>query len=124
MRVRSLLLALPLLVALLVGTSAVSAAKSPDGATQARAGLLRVAADYVGLAPRALKAELRSGKSLAQLATAQGKTVDGLKQALLAAVKARLDARVAAGRLSAERAQRVLARAPQRIERLVNRTRS
>ena len=88
----------------------------------AHRGIVAVAAQYVGLERSALARELRSGKSLAQVATARGKSVDGLKQALLTALKTRVDARVAAGRLPAERAQRLLARAPQRIDRLVNRT--
>ena len=48
---------------------------------------------------------------------------DGLKQALLAALKQKVDAAVAAGRLDAARAQKLLERAPAHIERLVNRSR-
>jgi hypothetical protein len=86
-------------------------------------GLLKVAATYVGLTNAQLVAELRSGKSLAQVATAKDKSVDGLEQALLAALKKKVDAAVAAGTLDAARAQTLLERAPARIERIVQRTR-
>lgn len=92
-------------------------------ARHARGGLLKAAASYLGLTHAQLATELRSGKSLAQVATAKSKSVDGLKQALLAALKQKVDAAVAAGRLPAARAQRLLERAPAHIERLVQRTR-
>jgi hypothetical protein len=90
----------------------------------ARGGLLKVAATYLGVTNAELATELRAGKSLAQVATANNKSVDGLEQALLAALKHKVDAAVAAGRLDAARAQKLLERAPAHIERLVNRSRS
>lgn len=90
----------------------------------ARGGLLKAATTYLGLTHRQLATELRSGKSLAQVAAAQNKSVDGLKQALFAALKQKVDAAVAAGKLEADRAQKLLERAPAHIERLVNRSRS
>jgi hypothetical protein len=84
--------------------------------------LFRAAADYLGLSPQALRDELRSGKSLAQIATAQGKSVDGLEQTILSVVKTRLDEAVAAGRLSAAREQAFLDRLSSRLDTLVNRT--
>ncbi len=91
-------------------------------AKAARGVLLRAAATYLGLQPQALRQQLRSGSSLSQIATAQGKSVSGLQAAMLAAVKAKLDRQVAAGRLTATQEQRLLARAAKRIERLVNRS--
>ena len=90
----------------------------------ARGGLLKIAATYLGVTNAQLVTDLRAGKSLAQVATAKSKSVDGLKQALLAALKQKVDAAVAAGRLDAARAQKLLERAPAHIERLVNRSRS
>ena len=52
------------------------------------------AADYVGLSRAELLLRLREGKSLAQIAEAEGKSVDGLKQALKDALTARLDAMI------------------------------
>jgi hypothetical protein len=92
-------------------------------ARAARGGLLKAAATYLGVTNAQLATELRAGKSLAQIAAAKNKSVDGLKQALLAALKQKVDAAVAARRLEAARAQRLLERAPARIERLVQRTR-
>jgi hypothetical protein len=88
-----------------------------------RGGMLKVAGDYLGLSPKELVYELRSGTSLADVANARGKSVDGLERALFAAFKAKVDAAVAAGRLDAARAQRLLERAPAHIEKLVNRSR-
>jgi hypothetical protein len=97
----------------------LAAAKQRAGKSR----LLNVAARYVGLAPKALRAELKAGKSLAQVATAQGKTVAGLKDALLKPLKARLDKAVAAGRITSAQAQTRLERLSARLDRLVNRTR-
>jgi hypothetical protein len=88
-----------------------------------RGGMLKAAGDYLGLSPKELVYELRSGTSLADVANARGKSLDGLARALFAAFKAKVDAAVAAGRLDATKAQKLLERAPGHIEQLVNRTR-
>jgi hypothetical protein len=121
-RITSVLLVLGLLVG--VG-AAVAVAKAPGKAKPRAAkiqqrGLLPAAAAYLGVTPTALRAELRSGKSLAQATTANGKSVDGLKAALLAAIKTKVDAAKAAGKLTAARADRLLQRAPRLVERVVN----
>jgi hypothetical protein len=78
------------------------------------------AATYLGLSETQLRAQLESGKTLAQIATAQGKTVDGLVGALLDRAKQRLDKAVAAGRLTREEADGMLAGLKERIAHLVN----
>jgi hypothetical protein len=88
----------------------------------AKARLLRVAAKYVGLKPKALAVELK-GKSLAQVATAHGKTVAGLKAALLKPFQARVAKAVAAGRLSPADGQARLARISARLDAQINKTR-
>jgi hypothetical protein len=85
-----------------------------------RGGFLKVAADYLGLDRKALVQELRSGKSLAQVASSKNKSVDGLETAIFNAFKAKVDAAVASGKLNATIAQRLLERAPALIERVVN----
>jgi hypothetical protein len=85
-----------------------------------RGGFVKVAADYLGVDRKALVAELRSGKSLAQVATSKNKSVDGLETAIFNAFKAKVDAAVASGKLNATLAQRLLERAPALIERVVN----
>jgi hypothetical protein len=97
----------------------ISASKQRAGKSR----LLNVSARYIGVAPRALRAELKAGKSLAQLAAAHGKTLAGLKDALLGPLRARLDRAVASGRITSAQAQARLDRLSARIDRLINRTR-
>jgi hypothetical protein len=84
--------------------------------------VLSAAASYLGLTRQQLRAQL-PGRSLAQLAVARERSVQGLEQAIVAAVKARLDALVARQRISQERASRVLARFQDRVDEIVNRVR-
>ena len=81
---------------------------------------LDAAAGYLGLTEAELHSRLESGKTLAEIAKAQGKSVDGLKATLLKEAKTHLDAAVKAGRLSSAEEQRVLADMEQRIDDLVN----
>jgi hypothetical protein len=96
-------------------------ADAGNRARRAKGGLLKAAAEYLGLSREQLREQLRTGQSLAQIAAAQDKSVAGLERALLDAVRERLD-RAGAG-LSAERRERILARAQAKIERLINRSR-
>ena len=66
------------------------------------------AADYLGLSIRQLFAQLHSGKSLADLANARNKSLDGLEAAMLAGAKSQLDDAVKAGRITATQEQKVL----------------
>lgn len=96
------------------------------GAAKQRAGksrLLTVSARYIGLSPKTLKAELKAGKSLAQVAAAHGKTAAGLKEALLKPMKAKLARAVASGRVTAASVDAKLARLSSRLDALINRTR-
>ena len=79
-------------------------------------------ASYLGLTRAELRMQLRSGKSLAQIATAQGKTVAGLKAEILAEAKARLDRAVTAGKLTAAQEKTLLDKLAAHIDDLVNRT--
>lgn len=79
-------------------------------------------ASYLGLTRAELRAQLRKGKSLAQIATAQGKTVAGLKAVILAEAKARLDGSVTAGKLTATQERTLLDKLAAHIDDLVNRT--
>jgi hypothetical protein len=71
-------------------------------------GPLADAAKYLGLSPDELMKELRSGKSPAAIARAKGKSVSGLESALIAPVKAHLDAAVRAGHLTKSQEQHIL----------------
>lgn len=85
-------------------------------------GDLDVAADYLGLSETELRTQLRSGKSLAQVAKDRGKSVDGLVDALVADARERVEAAVAAGRLTRAKADQVLADLEQRVTARVNST--
>jgi hypothetical protein len=85
-----------------------------------RAGASRDASRYLGISPETLRLDLRSGKSLAQIVgSTRGKSVAGLKAAILAEVKKRLDAGVSRGRLSSKRESETLTRLASRVEGLL-----
>jgi hypothetical protein len=79
-------------------------------------------ATYLGLTSADLRTQLRSGKSLAAIATAQGKTADGLKAAITAAATKQLDAAVTAGKLTKDQETKVLAGLASHLDDLVNAT--
>ena len=54
-------------------------------------------ASYLGLTPAQLREQLRAGKTLAQIAVAQGKSVAGLEDAIYKDVQTHLDQAVANG---------------------------
>jgi hypothetical protein len=82
------------------------------------------AAAYLGLSEDALRTQLESGQTLAQVAQAQGKTVSGLIDALVAEEKQELAAAVTAGRLTQAQADERLAELRARITDKVNGVRS
>jgi hypothetical protein len=83
---------------------------------------LGAAATYLGLTEAQLQTRVNSGKTLAEIAKAQGKSVDGLKAALRKDEQTELDAAVKAGRLTKADEQRILKDVDQRIDALVNGT--
>ena len=93
-------------------------------ALRARAHRLGPIAKYLGISRQELHTELRSGKSLAQIAVAHGKTVDGLVDAIVARARARLDTAVEKSRLTRQRADELLARLTDAVEQAVWRTRT
>jgi len=81
---------------------------------------LDAAATYLGLTEAELRAELEDGKTLAEIAEAEGKSVDGLVQALLKAASTRIDQAVVDGKLTQAQADELEAGLEQRITDLVN----
>ena len=65
---------------------------------------LDAAAQALGMTSADLMAQLQSGKTLADIAQAKGVSQDAVKQAIVAAKKAEIDAAVTAGRLTADQA--------------------
>jgi polyhydroxyalkanoate synthesis regulator phasin len=68
------------------------------------AGKLDAAAEYLGLTEDELRDRLRDGDTLAEIAKAEGKPVDGLVDALVADATDRIDEAVENGRLTEEQA--------------------
>jgi ribosomal protein S20 len=68
------------------------------------------AADALDMTPAELRTQLRSGKTLKEIATAEGVNYDTLTSAIVAAVKTDLDAAVKAGKITQARADRILDR--------------
>jgi hypothetical protein len=85
-------------------------------------GGLLSSARYLGITPLQLLKQLRAGKSLAQIATAQGKSASSLKAALVARAQQMINRLVAAKAITAARGKRLLARLSAKIDMLINRT--
>ena len=85
-------------------------------------GKLEAAAAYLGVGRAELRTALASGKSLAEIARDEGKSVDGLVAALTKAATERLDAGVAAGRLTKAQRDQIASRLEQRIKSFVDGT--
>jgi hypothetical protein len=75
------------------------------------------AATYLGLSQTDLQAQLQAGKSLAGIAKDKGKSVSGLQDAMIAAVKSALDANIT---LTAEQKATCLERMKSRIATMIN----
>ena len=112
------------IVAVVAGAALAAgiAAGTATGAKRHHAGglLLKAAAQYLQIDRAELRKDVRSGQTLAQIAQGKGKSVSGLEGAMVAAVKTKLDAAVAAGKITAAREQLVLARVQKAVHRLVS----
>jgi hypothetical protein len=78
------------------------------------------AAKYLGLDESALRAKLRGGQSLADVAKAQNKDVQGLEDAIVASQKTRLDNAVSDKKLTQSQADDILAKLKSHVDDLVN----
>ena len=78
------------------------------------------AAKYLGLTQQQLLNKLRSGKSLADVAGDQNKSVDGLKTAIKDSVKSDLDSAVKAGKLTQTQENDLLDKLGASLDDLVN----
>jgi predicted DNA-binding protein (UPF0251 family) len=84
-------------------------------------GDLDAVSTYLGLTAEDLRAALADGKSLAEIAREEGKSVDGLVRALVTEAEERIDAAVADGRLTEAQAGELKEDLEDRITELVNR---
>jgi len=96
----------------------------PPGPTHHRArlalGLLRVSAQTLGVQPRDVVTGLCSGQTLAQVASAHGKTPQDLIDALVNAADQRIQARLQAGRITPAQATQRLSKVNAAVPRLVD----
>jgi hypothetical protein len=81
---------------------------------------LDAAATYLGTTEDELRDELEEGKTLAEVAEDEGKSVDGLVAALLAEETKAIGQAVLDGRLTQAQADRILESAKERVTDLVN----
>lgn len=80
---------------------------------------LEGAADYLGLTEDELHEQLQDGRTLAEIARAEGRSVEGLKDALLDAARERLDEAVEDGPLTEEQRDELLKGLESRIDDLI-----
>jgi ribosomal protein S20 len=111
-----------------IGTAAVAGAQTGDGGPPAESDRppgghgpkLEAAARALNLSEDDLRAQLRDGKTIAQVAQAQGVDVQTVIDAMVAEATARIDQAVQEGDLTAEEANERKANLQERITRLVN----
>lgn len=90
-----------------------------EGIRSGQQAVLTAAAQYLGLSQSQLLSQLQSGKSLADVATARGKPVPGLKNAILAAMTSRVNAST---RLSAAQKAAMISQLKSHLDAMVNST--
>ena len=83
---------------------------------------LDAAASYLGTTTASLLTQLQGGKTIAQVATASGKSTEGLVAALVAAEKTEIAAAVSSGKVTQAQADQITATLTQRFTDLVNGT--
>jgi hypothetical protein len=142
-RIAPVVLSAALLGSLAVGGVAVAAAPAPaahaaagtagthTGTHAARTWLkahrkalrkaaITISATTIGITPQALVAELKSGKSIAQVAGEHGSSGQAVVTALTTAADAQVADAVTAGTLTSAQGAKIDARLPVRIAKLVN----
>jgi hypothetical protein len=82
--------------------------------------VLDAAASYLATTEEALRASLRDGKTLAEIAKEKGKSVDGLVDALVAEKTKRLDEALAGGRITKAQRDRIVANVREHVTKMVN----
>jgi hypothetical protein len=106
-------LSIVVLVVGVIGVSAVAAHPQGPGGMFGLGGpensAIAIAAEQLGLEPADLLAELQAGKTIAELAEAQGVSLDSIVEAIVAAHSERLATAVENGRITQEQADAMLA---------------
>jgi hypothetical protein len=95
-------------------------ATGPDARPAPLGAMVSAASTYLGLSSDQIGQEVKSGKTLADVANAQGKSVAGLEQAVIGAAKTALDKSVAAGDITATDEQHALDQLNAQLDDFVN----
>jgi hypothetical protein len=80
----------------------------------------KVVTETIGIDRATLRAEVRSGKTIAEIATEHNVEPSAVVDALVTAATTKLEAAAAAGRITEERAHRIEAKLTARFTKLVN----
>jgi len=88
-----------------------------------RRAALKISADTIHVGVDELRADLRNGQSIAQVAQAKGVDPQTVVDALVKAADARIDSLASTGRITAERAAKLKDRVPDVAQRVVNHVR-
>jgi hypothetical protein len=97
-------------------------AKHPRLREAAKAGI-KTAADTIGIAPKDLVTELRSGTSIADVAREHDVDPQKVVDAYVTKADARIDQAVQGGKLTQDKADKLKAKAPELATKVVNKTR-
>ncbi len=92
-----------------------------DRVERLRDGIVNATATALNMTPEDLKAQLKSGKSIADVA---GGNIGAVKAQILADAKAKLDAAVTANKLTQENADKALQKLTDSLDKILNKTRS
>ena len=87
---------------------------------RARVFVRKVVLETIGIDRPTLRSELRSGKTIGEIATAHGVAPSAVIDALVTGATTKLDAAASAGKITTERAQKIEAKLPARFTKLVN----
>ena len=85
-----------------------------------RGEMVKKLAKYLGISEEDLKSEIRSGKTLAEIAKENGKSVKDLVNFFTSEVKEHLSEALKDGRITQQRYNEILKNAQQRIEEMIN----
>ena len=91
---------------------------------QRRAVVVKTAATAIGIESKALVEALKAGQSIAEVTVAHNVSAATVVEAMVEAASAKIDARVAAGTITTEKATKVKSRLPELFERLINHKRA
>lgn len=104
-------------------TDADAGAESTDEGRPHRGARLDALADYLGITREDLKEQLHDGMTLSEIAEANGVSTEDLQAEMVDRITERVETALADGRISEDRAERILDAAEERVERLVDTTR-